>query len=649
MLTTNELNAKKLERSLLIERQAVNLEARTVELAFATENPVERWFGFEILDCSSKAVDLKRLRSGGPVLVGHNPDDQVGVVEKATVDKDKVCRAIVRFSKSARGQEILDDIADGIRRNISVGYRINEVQLENEKNGVATYRATSWTPYEVSIVPMPADVKCGVGRELDPTNNQPKETRTMEKCKHCGLDLVNTRCTCDGFVQEERAAVLAADNARRQAIIDEGEKYADKGGREIAMRVSRDPKATVETFRAEMLDAINQRARMTPPVAVQPVPQGMGNGAVPISTSLRYNPNSLRAFSKRFDKVRDQEEAAFRSGQWARAILWNSREAQRWCADHGLQTRIMNEMGGSSGGFTVPDEMESAIVDMRLQYGAARRLCKLIPMGSAAVTVPVRTAGVTSYFVAEQGAPTANDPTWGQAQLVAKSLKTETRFTQELEEDAVIDIGAFVVDELALSQAAMEDNCWLNGDGTSTYGGMTGLITLLEAGYSTLASCHIHSGSANANDTFAEVLSADLTTVMGKCPSYAKSNAKWLASPVADSMIFARLLAAAGGNTIQTLQGQVGAGFLGYMREVSEYAPAGAATDYSNKVMVLFGDFSKACLFGDRRGITVQVLRELYAQSGIISVLATSRFDINNQFAVGTTSAAGPVVALIGN
>jgi HK97 family phage major capsid protein len=645
-LTIKEINAGKLERSLLVERQSVNIDERTVELAFASETPVERWYGFEILDCGSKAVDLKRLRSGGPVLVGHNPDDQVGVVEKAWVDSDKVCRAIVRFSKSVRGQEILTDIADGIRRNISVGYMINEVLLEKEKDGVATYRATSWTPYEVSTVPMPADIKVGIGRELDNKTHQIRENRTMEKCKHCGLDLVNARCTCNGFAQDERQATLTADSARRQSIIDEGEKYADKGGREVAMRLIRDPQSTVEVFRTEMLDMINQRSKAVPVMATHtPQPPGQGFGAVPVSVSLRYNPQSLRAFAKRFDRTREQEEAAFRSGMWAKAILWNDRNAQRWCADNGLQQRIMNEMGGSSGGFTVPDEMESAIVDMRLQYGVARRLCKIIPMGSAAVTVPVRTAGVTSYFVAEQAGPTNNDPTWGQAQLVAKSLKTETRFTQELEEDAVIDIGAFVVDELALSQAAMEDNCWLNGDGSSTFGGMTGLITLLEAGYATLAG---NVAGASNTDTWSEIIAGELVAVMGKCPSYAKSNAKWLTSPYADSMVFARLLAAGGGNTIQTLQGTTGAAFLGYMRETCEYMPAGATTDYTNKVMALFGDFSKACLFGDRRGITVQVLRELYAQSGIISVLATSRFDINNQFAVGTTTSPGPVCALIG-
>lgn len=649
-MTRTELNNSKQVRTVTIERQAVNADERTVQLAFATENPVERWFGLEILDCKPKSVRLGRLRSAGPVLVGHDPDDHVGVVEKASVDKDGICRATVRFSRSARGQEILQDIADGIRTNISVGYLIHDNRLEGEKNGTSIYRITDWEPYEVSIVSMPADVSCGVGRTHEPINQPPKETRTMETCTHCGLELVNSRCTCNGFVQEEQTRILTADQNRRQAIIDEGDKFADKGGREVAMRLIRDPKATVETFRAEMLEQINQRSRVTPPTVPQGLPlPGSSFGAVPISTALRYNPTSLRAFSRRFDRPRDQEEAAYRSGMWARAILWNSREAQRWCADHGLQARVMNELGGSSGGFTVPDEMESAIVDMRLQYGAARRLCKVIPMGSAAVTVPVRTAGVTSYFVAEQGSPTANDPTWGQAQLVAKSLKTETRFTQELEEDAVIDIGAFVVDELALSQAAMEDNCWLNGDGTSTYGGMTGLITLLEAGYSTLASCHIHSGTGNANDTFAEVLAADLTTVMGKCPSYAKSAGKWLASPVGDSMVFGRLMAAGGGNTIQTLQGGFGQMYLGYMRETCEYMPAGASTDYSNKVLVLFGDYSKACLFGDRRGITVQVLRELYAQSGIISVLATSRFDINNQYAVGNTTTAGPVVALIGN
>jgi HK97 family phage major capsid protein len=63
--------------------------------------------------------------------------------------------------------------------------------------------------------------------------------------------------------------------------------------------------------------------------------------------------------------------------------------------------------------------------------------------------------------------------------------------------------------------------------------------------------------------------------------------------------------------------------------------------------MLFFGNFQQGVAFGERKGITVQVLRERYAEYRQIGVLATERIDINCH-GVGSTSAAGPIVALIG-
>jgi HK97 family phage major capsid protein len=76
--------------------------------------------------------------------------------------------------------------------------------------------------------------------------------------------------------------------------------------------------------------------------------------------------------------------------------------------------------------------------------------------------------------------------------------------------------------------------------------------------------------------------------------------------------------------------------------------PAAAAGDYSNKVMALFGDFGKACFLGDRRGITIEVLRERYAEKLQVGVLAHERFQVVNHD-LGTASVKGPVAALKGH
>ena len=152
-----QIRTGNLTRFFDISRSAIDEEARTVSLSFSSDMPVERWFGMEVLDHSSKSVDLERLNAGAPLLMDHNTSDQIGRVESATVD-GKRGQAIVRFSKSARGSEIFNDVVDGIRQNISVGYRINEMEIDQSRSegDVETYVATSWSPFEVSVVSVPA-------------------------------------------------------------------------------------------------------------------------------------------------------------------------------------------------------------------------------------------------------------------------------------------------------------------------------------------------------------------------------------------------------------------------------------------------------------------------------------------------------------
>ena len=156
----------RVERAFAVAREAVDAEARTVELSFASELPYERWWGIEILDVAPTAMRLGRLSNGGPLLMDHDARDQVGVIESVQIGKDRVARAVVRFGKSARAEEVFQDVADGIRRNVSVGYVINNaVLVETSDDGDNnTYRVTDWEPYEITLTSVPADPTVGVGR-----------------------------------------------------------------------------------------------------------------------------------------------------------------------------------------------------------------------------------------------------------------------------------------------------------------------------------------------------------------------------------------------------------------------------------------------------------------------------------------------------
>lgn len=154
-----------LYRTAEFERAAMDKEKRTIDLSFSSEQPVERWFGMEILDHSKSSVDLSRINAGGPLLMEHSRQDQIGVIERAWIDpREKKGRASVRFGRSARAQEIFQDVVDGIRSLVSVGYRVTTLVTEKVENEVETLRATAWTPMEISIVSVPADTSVGIGR-----------------------------------------------------------------------------------------------------------------------------------------------------------------------------------------------------------------------------------------------------------------------------------------------------------------------------------------------------------------------------------------------------------------------------------------------------------------------------------------------------
>jgi len=131
-------------------------------ISISSETPVERWYGKEILDHSPGAVDLSRAKKGLSFLDSHDAKSVIGIVEKAKVGDDKKLRGQLRFSRSAPAQAVKQDVKDGIRRFISVGYAVNEYTLEkSSKEEGDTYRATKWTPMEASSVGVPADLSVG--------------------------------------------------------------------------------------------------------------------------------------------------------------------------------------------------------------------------------------------------------------------------------------------------------------------------------------------------------------------------------------------------------------------------------------------------------------------------------------------------------
>lgn len=179
------VNLPQLSLRAAVALKSLNKDDRTVELTFSTGAPVTRsdwWTGqrwIEKLSMDEKAVRLDRLNHGAPLLdthSGYRLGNLLGVVEDNSASVDgKKGTATVRFSKRDDVEPIFQDVVDRVIRNVSVGYIVHEYEETppKRKGDLPTRTAIDWEPYEVSLVPMPADA--GAQTRSGKPEDQPRE------------------------------------------------------------------------------------------------------------------------------------------------------------------------------------------------------------------------------------------------------------------------------------------------------------------------------------------------------------------------------------------------------------------------------------------------------------------------------------------
>lgn len=237
---------------------------------------------------------------------------------------------------------------------------------------------------------------------------------------------------------------------------------------------------------------------------------------------------------------------------------------------------------------------------------------------------------------------------WSNVGLTAKKASILTLWSSELDEDAVINLGDTLTSEIAYCFAKGEDDALFQGDGTSTYGGITGLRSIFNAGVGSLAGAV---DAASGHDTMAELDATDLAAVQGKLPQYVYDRGRpaWFCSQTMWANVFERLIGASGGVTKDQASGRTIREYNGYPVYItaSMLAPAATTTDASDVAMILFGDLNMSVTMGDRRGMTVSRSTEYKFAEDQIAIKGTERFDINCHN-TGDTTTPGSIVALMG-
>jgi len=448
-------------RKIKINRTGIDTEARTVEIAFSSTAPYERYFGMEILSHESEAVDLKRLNNGGAVLADHDHTDQIGVIEKAWVDNAQVGRALIRFGRSERACEIFNDVADGIRRHISVGYQVHEMKLTKEvSDGVDEFTVTKWSPYEVSLTSIPADTTVGVGRseekmattedvieiEKPKPKSKPKK-ETAKKPEPKKENQMSEEKTVDVTAIQEQARKGELHRVREIRAMGDAHKMSDNA------RSAIDSGRSIEEFRAEVLDAIASK-----PVSIE--------------TEIGMTPKEQRNYSML------RAVNAVVTGDWSNAELEREasdevakrvgKTAQGFFIPMDIQQRDVTTASGSGSGSIGTDNLGSSFIDLLRNSLKVKELGATVLGGLVGnVTVPALTTGDASYWVDENSAPTEGAPVLGQVALNPSTVGARVDLSRRFLAQSSFDTEAMFKNDLALSLATKIDLAAIAGSGTA--------------------------------------------------------------------------------------------------------------------------------------------------------------------------------------
>lgn len=349
----------------------------------------------------------------------------------------------------------------------------------------------------------------------------------------------------------------------------------------------------------------------------------------------------LRAF-KGDQGMRD----ALDCGYWMRALVARMYRQQDEEAERRVETRgwgnllkrgTATEGNPGGGGYLVPTPLSNAIIDIRAEAGISRQVARVIPMTANDLSIPKKLSGTTVYYPGEAGAITPSDQTWGQIGLNAKKRAILSYVSNELRDDALINVMDDLASQMGQDFAVKEDSEFINGDSTSTYGGETGLVAAIgSAGVITAATGH---------DTWPELDLPDITAAMGALPSKWRAyRPAWICSASFYHTAMVRLLLAASGNRVADLEGGPGMRptFAGYPVFFTDLLPT---TTTAATIVALFGAFSQAVVIGDRTGIRIDQSEHAAFENDVVAIRGTTRYDILVH-EPGTASVVGAYVAL---
>ena len=501
------------------------------EFSLTSETPIERMFGLEILDHGPEAVNMERLADGRhPLLLNHDPDQQVGVIRKSWLDaKSRMVRVSSDFSKATKAQEIKQDVEDNIRTLVSAGYFIDRVveerRLENgdvqtremsgddfeqemralygpsfyrsasksdkkKESDVPTYRITRWMPFEASIVSIPADTTVGKGRSFESDlNHEVRMVRASHTARGAAIveESMEEKDGNAAVAEPDKAAEVKVASTvldeQRKANVAELEKNRKRAIENLCKANNLDEKyrdmwigqgASLETVADEILDVLEERGKANPQ---SPAKIGM--------TKTEVKQFSLaRAIKACADKDWKGAEFELDCVKEVARKMNRAPDPQKFLVPFEVlerpvvavrDKRDLTVATVGDGGYLVSTDNQGFIEILRNRSVAFNMGVRRLSGLNGNVTVPRQTGAATPYWLAnEASTATESKQAFTQMALSPKTVAAYTEISRLLLLQSSPSVEGIVTSDLAAVIAIAADLSVLNGSGAA--GQPTGII-----------------------------------------------------------------------------------------------------------------------------------------------------------------------------
>lgn len=477
---------------------------RVVRCSISSETPYARYMAdpesgewvkaLEVLGHKPEEIDDTRMRDGLVIQDDHY-GEQIGIMDKPEIKDGKIVGTI-RFGHSQKARDIEADALDGIKRNMSVGYIVNEYKRDgvDAATGLQIFRVTNWTPYEASFVNVPADTNIGVGRaEADETITRTAAKPAAESTNKKGIQIMDKPTTA-GYTAEQKTKIREMASA------------AHVSGEEVADILTSE--RSFEEIREELL---NRREKYLAELAKKPAKPAAESRAVidegdqkkirqkyDFTKVLRYYAEVAESKYSSIDIAFEREvsdELAKQTGRAVQGILLPDFVGNRAAAnasDGGLTlgtpgyAEDASTGGGISGiGGAGKNVIETLLLSGQFIDALVATLVLREQLGAEVLTGLVgnisipKGGSISGGWVAEGSNVAKKNPTFGQITATPHTYGAYVDITRKLLLQSSVNVQAKVLEWLMYACAAGIETAAFQGAGTS--GAPTGLCTALNS------------------------------------------------------------------------------------------------------------------------------------------------------------------------